>query len=394
MNALHHHPFAPRYHRRCREAVEGLEPTVLEDCMTAMHASPFASLLHEEPMDPEQSFIRVENLTKVFQPKKSRRMLGLLPAKSATVGFTAVDDVSFDVKRGEIFVIMGLSGSGKSTIIRMVNRLIDATDGTITVDGKAVRSLEPAGLRDYRNRTINMVFQHFGLFPHKSLVDNVAFGLKVRGVDKEAREAKAAEALAIVGLGDRIHAMPDQLSGGMKQRVGLARALATDAEILLMDEPFSALDPLIRKDMQELLIKLQSNFKKTIIFVTHDLNEAMYLGDQIMVMKQGKNIQRGTALDLLEAPADPYIEEFVAEVDRSRVLTAAMIARRPGAGGLQSHATVRVTGDTVLHELLPTLATGAEPLEVVDQDGSVLGKITAEDVFSALSPSKGTSHAA
>ncbi|MFF1831970.1 betaine/proline/choline family ABC transporter ATP-binding protein [Paenarthrobacter sp. NPDC058040] len=344
-------------------------------------------------MDNETPFIRVDNLTKVFHPRRGGRKLRLFSPQSAPAGFTAVDNVSFDVKRGQIFVIMGLSGSGKSTIIRMINRLIDATDGSITVDGKDVRSLQPAGLRDYRNRTINMVFQHFGLFPHKSLVDNVAFGLKVRGVAKAEREAKAANALTIVGLGDRIHAMPDQLSGGMKQRVGLARALATDAEILLMDEPFSALDPLIRKDMQELLIKLQNELKKTIIFVTHDLNEAMYLGDQIMVMKQGKNIQRGTALDLLEAPADPYIEEFVAEVDRSRVLTAAMIARRPGSGGLQSHATVRVGADTVLHELLPTLATGADPLEVVDPDGTIIGKITADDVFSALAPSKRTSHA-
>jgi glycine betaine/proline transport system ATP-binding protein len=349
-------------------------------------------------MDPDQSFIRVENLTKVFQAGGTRRLFGLLPRQSGPLGFTAVNNVSFEVERGQIFVIMGLSGSGKSTIIRMVNRLIDATDGSITVDGKDVRALAPAGLRDYRNRTINMVFQHFGLFPHKSLVDNVAFGLKVRGVDKAAREAKAAEALAVVGLGDRIHAMPDQLSGGMKQRVGLARALATDAEILLMDEPFSALDPLIRKDMQELLVKLQQNFKKTIIFVTHDLNEAMYLGDKIMVMKQGRNIQCGTALDLLEAPADPYIEEFVAEVDRSRVLTAGMIARRAGRHGvtlveapLPDASSAQVPEVTVVHDILPLLAAGADPVEVIDEQGAIIGKITAGDVFSALAPSKGDS---
>ena len=367
--------------------------------MTAQPTASPATLHREEPMDPDKPFVRVENLTKVFHPGRNRRMLGLLPRKSGPKGFVAVDDVSFEVERGQTFVIMGLSGSGKSTIIRMVNRLIDASDGTITVDGKNVRRLGPADLRDYRNRTINMVFQHFGLFPHKSLVDNVAFGLKVRGVDKEAREAKAAEALEIVGLGERIHAMPDQLSGGMKQRVGLARALATDAEILLMDEPFSALDPLIRKDMQELLIKLQKNFKKTIIFVTHDLNEAMYLGDKIMVMKQGKNIQCGTALDLLEAPADPYIEEFVAEVDRSRVLTAGMIARptalhttRTERVEILDSGSTRVSQDTVLHDLLPLLATGVEPVEVTDQHGAIIGKISAEDVFSALAPSKGNSN--
>ena len=352
-------------------------------------------------------FIRVENLTKVFQPAKSGRLrlFGRRPLK----GFTAVDKVSFEVERGQIFVIMGLSGSGKSTIIR--NRLIDASDGTITVDGKDVRSLPANELRAYRNQTINMVFQHFGLFPHKSLVDNVAFGLKVRGVDNATREAKAAEALTLVGLGDRIHAMPDQLSGGMKQRVGLARALATDAEILLMDEPFSALDPLIRKDMQELLIKLQRNFKKTILFVTHDLNEAMYLGDRIMVMKQGKDMQNGTALDLLEAPADPYIEEFVAEVDRSRVITAGMVARRspapvgahgrrsptpggaptPGAAAVGDPAE-HVQEDVVLHELLPIFAAGAGWAAVVDKNGAPIGKVTAEEVFAALAP-KGFSNA-
>ncbi|MFP3459667.1 betaine/proline/choline family ABC transporter ATP-binding protein [Arthrobacter globiformis] len=346
-----------------------------------------------ETMNAEAPFIRVDHLTKVYRLGKSQR-LGLLK-KSAPKGFTAVDDVSFEVQRGQIFVIMGLSGSGKSTIIRMLNRLIGTTDGAITVDGKNVLGLVSADLRAYRNQTINMVFQHFGLFPHKSLVDNVAFGLKVRGVDKETREAKAAEALELVGLGDRIHAMPDQLSGGMKQRVGLARALATDAEILLMDEPFSALDPLIRKEMQELLVKLQRNFKKTIVFVTHDLNEAMYLGDRIMVMKQGKNMQTGTALDLLEAPADPYIEEFVAEVDRSRVVTAGMIARHttPSQDSAPyGNDAEQVAEGTVLHEVLPVFAAGADRVIVVDNQGESIGHLTAREVFAALSP-KGNSYA-
>jgi len=367
--------------------------------MTAQQSESQTTVSREEAMGPEAPLIRVENLTKVFSTRKSRRGLGLLPNKQTREGFCAVDDVSFQVQQGQTFVIMGLSGSGKSTIIRMVNRLIDATDGSITVGGKDVGAMMPTELRSYRNRTINMVFQHFGLFPHISLVNNVAFGLKVRGIDRETREAKAAEALTLVGLGDRIHAMPDQLSGGMKQRVGLARALATDAEILLMDEPFSALDPLIRKDMQELLIKLQRDFKKTIIFVTHDLNEAMYLGDRIMVMKQGKIVQCGTALELLEAPADPYIEAFVAEVDRSRVITAGMIARRETPSGAPDHESnrgdtpVRVAADIFLHELLPILATGTEQLQVVDEHGLPVGKLTAGEVFSALSPSKGNSNA-
>lgn len=367
--------------------------------MNAMHLEA-PTQDRKEAMNTAAPFIKVEHLTKVFYPAKST---SLLRRKSSNqTGFKAVNDVSFEVKRGEIFVIMGLSGSGKSTIIRMLNRLIDTTEGSIVIDGKDVGALDPAKLRSFRNETINMVFQHFGLFPHQSLLDNVAFGLKVRGVDKQSREAKATEALQLVGLGDRTHAMPDQLSGGMRQRVGLARALATDAEILLMDEPFSALDPLIRQDMQQLLIELQRNFRKTIVFVTHDLDEAMYLGDQIMVMKEGRQIQRGTALDLLETPADPYIEKFVAEVNRSKVLHAGMLAE-PFAGtdhedgcstgALPSRATANgasrvehVTAATVVADLLPVFAAGRDRLHVTDQEGLVIGQLTANKVFAALSP--------
>ncbi|WP_460463111.1 ATP-binding cassette domain-containing protein [Arthrobacter pigmenti] len=351
---------------------------------------------HTNSQDP---FVHVEHLSKVFHPAKSRSF-GMLGRKSSQQGIVAVDDVSFEVTRGQTFVIMGLSGSGKSTIIRMLNRLISSSDGSIMVDGKDVRGLNAADLRAYRNETTNMVFQHFALFPHKSLVDNVAFGLKVRGVNEQARQTKAAEALELVGLGDRIHAMPDELSGGMRQRVGLARALATDAEILLMDEPFSALDPLIRKEMQQLLIKLQRNFKKTIVFVTHDLNEAMYLGDRIMVMKQGRKIQLGTALDLLESPADSYIEDFVTEVDRSKVLTAGMLvgfalggeSPHPGAGlepldaSPSEDMAVRVSETTMLNEMLPIFAAGTKSVSVVNQLGTPVGRVTAEEAFAALSP--------
>jgi glycine betaine/proline transport system ATP-binding protein len=350
---------------------------------------------------PEAPFIKVEHLTKIYTPKKSRSLFAR--GRSVQSGFKAVNDVSFEVQRGEIFVIMGLSGSGKSTIIRMLNRLIDITEGSIVIDGKDVGALGPAKLRAFRNETINMVFQHFGLFPHQSLLQNVAFGLKVRGVDQQTREAKATEALTLVGLGDRIHAMPDQLSGGMRQRVGLARALATDAQILLMDEPFSALDPLIRQDMQQLLIELQRNFKKTIVFVTHDLDEAMHLGDQIMVMKEGRQIQRGSALDLLESPADPYIEKFVAEVNRSKVLHAGMLAE-PFTGSDQedgcsigslpvtaaavaaSSRVSHVAATTVIADLLPVFAAGSERLHVADDQGLVMGQLTANKVFAALSP--------
>lgn len=336
--------------------------------------------------DTTAPFIRVGKLTKVFTPAQARSWRLFGRKSSVSIGFKAVDDVSFQVEQGEIFVIMGLSGSGKSTIIRMLNRLIDATEGSITIGGKDVRGLDPARLRAFRNQTINMVFQHFGLFPHQSLLDNVAFGLKVRGVDRQTREAKATEALKLVGLGDRTHAMPDQLSGGMRQRVGLARALATDAEILLMDEPFSALDPLIRQDMQQLLIKLQRNFKKTIVFVTHDLDEAMLLGDQIMVMKQGKQIQCGTALDLLESPADPYIEKFVAEVNRSKVIQAGMLVEPLDATDYPDSAAAQTSSATVLADLLPVFASGSKQIHVTGQDGRVIGKLTARKVFAALSP--------
>lgn len=368
--------------------------------MNTIHLEEPAQDHRKEAMNSESAFIKVEHLTKVFYPPKARSLL----SRRSTLqqGFRAVNDVSFEVRRGEIFVVMGLSGSGKSTIVRMLNRLIDTTEGSIFIDGKDVGALDPASLRAFRNETINMVFQHFGLFPHQSLLQNVAFGLKVRGVDRQTREAKATEALTLVGLGDRTHAMPDQLSGGMRQRVGLARALATDAEILLMDEPFSALDPLIRQDMQQLLIQLQRNFKKTIVFVTHDLDEAMYLGDQIMVMKEGKQIQCGTALDLLETPADPYIEKFVAEVNRSKVLFAGMLAEpftgadhedgcstgaRPlPAAEIGGSRVEHVTAATVIADLLPLFAAGCDRLHVTDQQGIVIGQLTAKKVFAALSP--------
>lgn len=241
----------------------------------------------------------------------------------------AVDDVSFSVERGELFVIMGLSGSGKSTLIRMVNRLIEPTAGSMLVDGTDVVSMNDGALRGLRNKRVSMVFQHFALFPHRSIGDNVAYGLKTRGVSPSERTSKAKQALERVGLGHRLDAYPSELSGGQQQRVGLARALATDADILLMDEPFSALDPLIRRDMQDLLLELQEQFRKTVLFVTHDLNEAMRIGDRIMVMKDGRIVQLGTGPEIIADPATEYVREFVSDVDRTRVLTAGAIMREP-----------------------------------------------------------------
>ena len=237
----------------------------------------------------------------------------------ATVG---VYDASFEVEEGEIFVIMGLSGSGKSTMIRLLNRLIDPTSGEIYIDGKNIAQMDKEALREVRRHKINMVFQNFGLFPHRTILENTEYGLEVRGVPKVERQALAEQALENSGLLTFKDQYPNQLSGGMQQRVGLARALANDPEILLMDEAFSALDPLIRREMQDELLDLQSNVQKTIIFITHDLNEALRIGDRIALMKDGQIMQIGTGEEILTHPANQYVRDFVEDVDRSKVLTA------------------------------------------------------------------------
>ena len=224
---------------------------------------------------------------------------------------------------------MGLSGSGKSTLVRLLNRLIDPTAGTVEVDGRDISTMGPAQLRSLRNRTISMVFQHFALFPHRTVRENTAYGLRVRQESAALRNERAEWALREVGLAEWIDSYPSSLSGGMKQRVGLARALATDADVLLMDEPFSALDPLIRRDMQELLLRLQRELRKTIVFITHDLNEAMKLGDRILMLRDGRVVQLGTGSQILATPADDYFADFVADVDRTRVLTAGDVIRPP-----------------------------------------------------------------
>jgi glycine betaine/proline transport system ATP-binding protein len=284
---------------------------------------------------------------------------------SAAGGFLALHDVSFRVEPGELFVIMGLSGSGKSTLIRMVNRLISPTSGSMRFEDADVSQMDDRTLGELRNKRISMVFQHFALFPHRSIRENVAYGLKVRGVAQKERLERADVALAQVGLADRGDAYPDELSGGMKQRVGLGRALATDADVLLMDEPFSALDPLIRRDMQNLLLDLQQEFHKTILFVTHDLNEAMRIGDRIMVMKDGRVVQLGTGPDIVSAPATDYVREFIADIDRTRVLTAETVMRPP-------LLTARVDEDprSVLHRLEHAEANG---VYVLDHDARIVG---------------------
>lgn len=272
--------------------------------------------------------VKVNHLTKIFG-KKTKPALEMIRANKskteilektgATVG---VYDVNFEVEEGEIFVIMGLSGSGKSTLIRLLNRLIEPTSGNIYIDGQDISSLDKEGLREVRRNKMSMVFQNFGLFPHRTILENTEYGLEIRGVPKEERQAKAEKALENSSLIVFKDQLPSQLSGGMQQRVGLARALANDPEILLMDEAFSALDPLIRREMQDELLDLQENVKKTIIFITHDLNEALRIGDRIALMKDGQIMQIGTGEEILTNPANEYVRTFVEDVDRSKVLTA------------------------------------------------------------------------
>lgn len=277
--------------------------------------------------------LRIDNVFKIFGDNPERALEALKQGKSKleileetgqTVG---VQGVSFEVNEGEIFVVMGLSGSGKSTLVRMLNGLIPTTSGKILIDDDDVAGCSAERLRSLRRNKIAMVFQHFALFPHKSVVENVAYGLKIKG--EANRREKALTALEQVGLAAYADSMPEELSGGMQQRVGLARGLATDPEVLLMDEPFGALDPLIRREMQEELLRLQEVLNKTIIFITHDLNEALLLGDKIAIMKDGAFVQVGTAQEIVDHPADDYVAAFVADIDRGRVFEAAHVAECP-----------------------------------------------------------------
>ncbi|MER5494592.1 betaine/proline/choline family ABC transporter ATP-binding protein [Streptomyces sp. NPDC002490] len=301
----------------------------------------------------------------------------------------AVIDASFTVDPGQIFVVMGLSGSGKSTLLRMLNGLLAPTAGQVRYDGQDLTALDPRELREVRARKISMVFQHFALFPHRSVLENAAYGLEVQGVPRAEREERAAEALSLTGLAGWDASWPDELSGGMQQRVGLARALATDADLLLMDESFSALDPLIRRDMQDQLLELQARFKKTIVFITHDLNEAMRLGDRVAVMRDGRIVQSGTAQDVLLAPADDYVAAFTQDVDRSRVLTAAAVMDGKPVGDEAdcSCATARV--DTPFTELCLLSARVPHPVAVLDARHRLVGVVPRRRLLGVLGEEAG-----
>ena len=271
--------------------------------------------------------IRLEDVYKIFGPQPHGRAFDLVRAgvgkdevlrQSGHV--VGIDNVSFSVAQGEIFVVMGLSGSGKSTVLRTVNKLLEATAGQVWVDGTDVQTLDGAELQAFRREKMGMVFQHFALFPHRNVIDNVGYGLKVQGVAKEKRDAAAMRALSLVGLEPYARNLPRELSGGMQQRVGLARALASDPDILLMDEAFSALDPLIRRQMQDEMMDIQNKVRKTILFITHDLNEALRIGDRVCIMRDGAVVQIGTPDEILTEPATAYVAEFVQDVDQGRVI--------------------------------------------------------------------------
>jgi len=275
--------------------------------------------------------VSCHSLWKIFGPHPEQVKKGLSPEKSRaeileeTGHVVAVKDVNFGVRKGETFVVMGLSGSGKSTLVRCMSRLIEPTAGQVIIQGEDVTAMDEKQLRQMRRQKLSMVFQHFGLFPHRRIIDNAAYGLEIQGVDRKTRQKRATEVLKLVGLDGWENHYPDELSGGMQQRVGIARALAVDPEILLFDEPFSALDPLIRREMQDELIKLQQMMHKTVIFITHDFLEAVKLGDYIAIMKDGEIVQMGTPERVILHPVNDYVQEFTKDVPRTRVLVAGSI---------------------------------------------------------------------
>ncbi|MGW4302694.1 quaternary amine ABC transporter ATP-binding protein [Streptomyces sp. NPDC004376] len=339
--------------------------------------------------------LAAEHLYKVFGPEPDQAVQRLeqgadreeLRAEGVTA---AVIDASFAVEPGEIFVVMGLSGSGKSTLLRMLNGLLEPTSGHVSFDGQDLTQLTAARMREVRARKISMVFQHFALFPHRSVRANAAYGLEVQGVPRAERERRADEALALCGLAGWEDSWPDELSGGMQQRVGLARALATDADLLLMDESFSALDPLIRRDMQDQLLELQKTLRKTIVFITHDLNEAMRLGDRIAVMRDGRVVQTGTAEDILLRPADDYVASFTQDVDRARVLTAGAVMDTDVRGDEADCACETATPETPFTDLCAISARLSHPVAVVDGARGLVGVVPRQRLVGFLGEEEGS----
>ena len=339
------------------------------------------------------SKIEINNIYKIFGPTPSQVLENVkagatkeevLDHTGHTVG---LDNVSISIEEGETFVCMGLSGSGKSTLIRHINRLIDPTDGEVFVSGQNVLDLSPEELLEFRKKNMSMVFQRFGLFPHKTVIENVAYGLEIQQVELEQRNKTAMDQIDAVGLTGFEDQYPSQLSGGMQQRVGLARALATNPEILLMDEAFSALDPLIRSDMQGQLIELQSQLKKTIVFITHDLDESLKLGDHIGILNGGRLVQVGTPEEILLNPADDYVSSFVGDVNRARVLKARAVMTKKDDIHNGMEIAHRANENDTLEELLPIILGTRSLIEVVDSSGNPLGYISDHEASRLLSKS-------
>ncbi|HYJ67217.1 MAG TPA: glycine betaine/L-proline ABC transporter ATP-binding protein [Nocardioidaceae bacterium] len=334
-----------------------------------------------------ESAVKVDSLWKVFGPKASSipgsPQADLSPAelRAETGCVAAVRDMSFEVAPGEVFVVMGLSGSGKSTLVRCLIRLIEPTAGTVEIAGDDVRNMSDGQLRELRRHHVAMVFQHFGLLPHRRVIDNVAYGLEIRGVRKTERYEKAAEILELVGLSGNENSFPDQLSGGMQQRVGLGRALAVDPGLMLFDEPFSALDPLIRRDMQNEVIRLHSEVGKTMIFITHDLQEALKLGDRILIMRDGKLIQIGTPDEIVAAPADDYVRDFVSDVPRSHVVTLKWVMRPPHEGEPLDGPVMKP--NVVVRDAAREGFSSDHPIRVMD-NGELLGVVGDDDLIRVI----------
>jgi glycine betaine/proline transport system ATP-binding protein len=326
----------------------------------------------------------VKGLWKVFGPKADSVVgttLSRQELKEQTGCVAAVRDVSFSVRRGEVFVVMGLSGSGKSTLVRCLTRLIEPTAGEVVLDGEDIRKADEKRLRELRRHRMAMVFQHFGLLPHRCVLDNVVFGLEIRGVPKQDRYVRAREVVGLVGLAGFENSYPDQLSGGMQQRVGLARALAADPEVLLFDEPFSALDPLIRREMQNEVIRLHHEVGKTMVFITHDLSEALKLGDRILIMRDGQLVQIGTPDEVVGAPADDYVRDFVSDVPRSHVLTLRWIMREPLPD--EPLDGPELGPDVVIRDAAHTVMSADRPVRVTE-NGALLGVVTGAEILEVI----------
>ncbi len=336
------------------------------------------------------SYIEIRNIFKIFGPDPQTALQmakagadkdEILAKTGHTVG---LHNVSLSIERGETFVVMGLSGSGKSTLIRHLNRLIDPTSGEVLFDGTDILAMSISELNAFRRKRLGMVFQRFGLLPHRNVINNVAYGLEIQGQDRKTREDAARNWIERVGLGGYEDKFPDQLSGGMQQRVGLARALATDPEVLLMDEAFSALDPLIRTDMQDELVKLQGELHKTIVFITHDLDEALKLGDRIAILKDGKLIQTGRPEEIIMHPADNYVRAFTRDVNRSRVLRARTLMQPISDDDNINASWPRIADDMRLEDILPVALATNGSMSVIDGQEKLIGILSKEQVIAAL----------